>query len=257
MLHRHLTREKYELALEESSSTAARYQRQAERCPRCAAALAEPPLAPRLAAWVAPASTRRPAGWEAALRRAIAPSSSNRRREWSRKRRLTAATVVAAAMLLLSAIPAAAEAGPHSVLYPGRSVEENLRWQLTPEPDRATLEADLASAYLWQARSAAVRHDTRAYQAAMQRFFTWAGRLHADIRKAPPAKRSSARAAVRADMSLVSPLRTSGPDPAQARRAESLIGDVETDGDDGQRGGDQQRAGAPSEGAKPDQSGGG
>src|SRR5262245_38055785 len=122
MLHRHLTRERYELALEEDSSAAARCRRQAEACPRCAAALAVTPLAPLLAAWVPPASTGRPANWEAALRRAIAPSSPRPRRGWSRARHLMEAAVVVAALLLLSALPAAASTGPDSVLYPVRGL---------------------------------------------------------------------------------------------------------------------------------------
>jgi len=247
MLHRHLTREQYELALEESSSAAARCRRRAGGCPRCAAVLAATPLAPLLAAWELPTSTSRPTDWEAALRRAIAPSSLRLRRGGSRARRLTAAAVVLAALLLLSTLPAAAATGPDSVLYPVRGLEEDFRWQLTPEPDRAALEADLASDYLWQARTAAARHDSRAYQAAMQHFFTWAGRLQADIRKAPPAQRSTARDSVSAGISLVSPLTTSGPDPAQARRAQSIMGDVQTESEasggqrpEGPQGGGQQ-----------------
>ena len=137
-----------------------------------------------------------------------------------------------AALLLLTALPAAANTDPNSLLFPVRGVEEDARWQLTPEPDRAALEAELASAYLWQARTSAVRHDRAGYQAAMQRFFTWAGRLQTDIRKAPPAQRSAARRSVSADLSLVSTMIASGPDPAAARRAESIIGDVQTESDE-------------------------
>ena len=73
----------------------------------------------------------------------------------------------------------------------------------------------------------------------MRRFFTWAERLKADIAKAPPAQRSSAREAVGAALPLVSPLATRGPDPTQARRAQSIIEDVEhesQEGDDRQDG---------------------
>jgi hypothetical protein len=251
MRHRHLTREQYELALEEDRSPAARYRRQAETCPECSAALTQAPLAPLLAAWVAPASIDRPVDWEATLRQAIAPSSQRPRRGWFRGRRLVAAAVVVAGLLLLTALPAAASTGPNSVLFPVRGVEEDVRWQLTPEPDRAALEADLASAYLWQARTSAARHDRGSYRAAMQRFFTWAGRLQTDIRKAPPTQRSSVRESVSADLSLVSPLTTSGPDPAEARRAQSIIGDVQAESEegDGQHRGGQQSAppGAPQE----------
>jgi hypothetical protein len=233
MLHRHLTRERYEQALEDSSSKAARHRRRAETCPRCSAALADKPLAPLLAAWVVPASTARPADWEVALRRAIAPSARRARRRWSRPRTLLAATVAVAALLLISALPVAGGTGPESALYPVRGLEEDVRWQLTPEPDRAALEADLASAYLWQARTAAARHDAGAYRASMQRFFRWAGRLHTDIAKAPPAQRATARDSVSADLSLVSPLTSSGPDPAAARRAQSMMRDVESEGSGG------------------------
>jgi hypothetical protein len=245
MRHRHLTRERYELALEEDGSAAARYRRQAETCPECSAALAQAPLASLLAAWVAPASIDGPVDWEAALRRAIAPSSQRPRRGWLRARRLVAAAVALTGLLLLTALSAAASTGPKSVLFPVRGVEEDVRWQLTPEPDRAALEAELASAYLWQARTSAARHDSGSYQAAMQRFFTWAGRLQTDIRKAPPAQRSSVRESVSADLSLVSPLTTSGPDTAEARRAQSIIDDVQTESEeDGQHRGGQLGSGS-------------
>jgi hypothetical protein len=144
-----------------------------------------------------------------------------------------AAAVAVATLLLISTLPVAAGSGPASALYPVRGLEEDVRWQLTPEPDRAALEADLASAYLWQARTAAAQHDGGAYQAAMQRFFTWAGRLHADMAKAPPSQRSTARDSVSADLSLVSPLTNSGPDPAAARKAQSIMKDMESEGGGG------------------------
>src|SRR6266700_1618618 len=252
MLHRHVTLERYELALEEGGAAAERLRRRAEGCRRCAAALAQAPLAPLLAAWPAPASTERPADWEAALRRAIAPSAQRRRPGWPRAGRPLAVAGLLAGLLLATALPAAASTGPDSVLFPVRGLEEDVRWQLTPEPDRAALEADLVSAYLWQARTSAARHDGDGYQAAMQRFFKWADRLKTDIHRAPPAQRLSAREAVSADRSLVTPLTTSGPDPVQAHRAESVIGDVEAESEagDGQRDGGQQR-GPGSQGQQP------
>src|SRR5262249_3772439 len=128
-------------------------------------------------------------------------------------------------------------------IFPVRGVAEEARWRLTPERDRAGLEADLAAAYLWQARVSAAHRNNEGYQAAMRRFFTWAERLKADIAKAPPAQRSSAREAVGAALALASPLAPNGPDPAQARRAQSIIDDVEQEsqeGDDRQDGGRQQ-----------------
>jgi hypothetical protein len=176
-------------------------------------------LAPRLAAWAQPASIEGPADWERALRRAVAPAAQRPRQGWSRRWRLVAAAGVVAGLALVTALPAAASAEPRSALYPVRGVEEDARWRLTPEPDRAALEFDLASAYLWQARTSAARHDGPSYDASMQRFFTWAGRLETDIGSAPAAQRSITRESVGADRSLVGPLTTSGPDPAQARRA--------------------------------------
>src|SRR5262249_58108679 len=127
-----------------------------------------------------------------------APSSRRRRRRWSTAGRLLAVAALFVGITLSSALPAAASTGPNSVLYPVRGIEEDARWRLTPDPDRVPLEADLASAYLWQARTSAARHDSKSYQAAMERFFMWAERLRADIGKAPPAKRLSARAVVSA-----------------------------------------------------------
>ena len=244
MLHRHLTLERYELLLEADESAAARLQKQANACPVCAAAVARAPLAPMLAAWVAPVSTNRPVDWKMTLRRAIAPSLQRPQRRGARLGRLAAVAALLVGLTFATALPAAASTGPTSLLFPVRGVEEEARWKLTPESDRAGLEADLASTYLWQARISAARHDTDSYHAAMQRFFTWAERLKTDIGKAPPARRSSAREAVGAALPLVSHLATYGPDPAQARWAQSIIGDVEVEsqeGDDRHDGGQQQR----------------
>lgn len=244
MLHRHLTFERYELLLEEDGSGAARLKEQAMACPTCAAGLTQAPLAPLLAAWVPPVSVDSPIDWKTTLRRAAAPSSQRPQRGAGRGGRLAVVAAVVVGLTFATALPAAAGTGPHSVLFPVRGVEEEARWKLTPEPDRAGLEADLASGYLWQARVSAARHDSEGYQAVMQRFFTWAERLKADIGKAPPAQRSSAREAVGAALPLVSDLATYGPDPAQARRAQSIISDVEVEsqeGDDRQDGGQQRR----------------
>lgn len=244
MLHRHLTLERHELLLEEDSSAAARLREKTKACPVCAAALAEAPLAPLLAAWAAPVWTARPVDWKTPLRRAATPSSRRQPRGAARPGRFAAVGAVLLGLTFATALPAAASTGPNSVLFPVRGVEEEARWRLTPEPDRAGLEADLAAAYLWQARVSAAHRDGEGYQAAMRRFFTWAERLKADIAKAPPAQRSSAREAVGAALPLVSPLATQGPDPAQALRAQSIIDDVEQEsqeGDDRQYGVQQRR----------------
>src|SRR5262245_60538770 len=91
MLHRHLTLERYELLVEEDGPAAARLKENA--CLACAAALAEAPLAPLLAAWVAPASTARPVEWRTILRRAARPSSRRPQREGARLGRLAAVGV--------------------------------------------------------------------------------------------------------------------------------------------------------------------
>jgi uncharacterized membrane protein YgcG len=167
--------------------------------------------------------------------------------------RLAAATGVLAGLLLVTALPAAASAGPDSVLYPVRGAEENVRWRLTPQSERAGLETELVSSYLWQARTSAARHDDRGYDAAMARFFTWADRLRTDIHSASPDQRSTSRSALTADRSLVTPLTTSGPDPAQALRAQSMMDDVQSEaGDDGHRG----SGGSGSGGGGDDQHGG-
>lgn len=259
MLHWHMTLERYELALEEDFSEAARLRAQVAACATCTAALAETPLASVLAAWVLPDSVDRPIDWEAALRRAVAPSTRRPRRAWSRVWRLVAVAALSVSLLSATTLPAAASASPNSALFSVRGVEEDFRWRLTPEPDRAALEVDLASGYLWLARTSAARHDTESYRAAMQRFFEWAARLKADIRKAPPAKRSGARDAVKADMSVASSLTASGPDPAQARRAEAIIGDVEAESEqgDGQHDrGHQQGTGAQGQQSRPEARGG-
>src|SRR5262249_14509746 len=159
---------------EEDGSAAVRLREQAAACPVCAAALAHAPLAPVLLAWAPPASVDGAVDWETAFRRAVAPSSRRRRRRWSTAGRLLAVAALFVGITLSSALPAGASTGPNSVLYPVRGIEEDARWRLTPDPDRVPLEADLASAYLWQARTSAARHDSKSYQAAMERFFMWA-----------------------------------------------------------------------------------
>ena len=258
MLHRHLRLERYELLLEEDASAAALLSEKASACRVCAAALADAPLAPLLAAWVAPASTAGPVEWRRILRRAARPSSRQPQRDGARLGRLAAVGAALLGLTFATALPAAAGTGPNSVLFPVRGVEEEARWRLTPEPDRAGLEADLAATYLWQAGVSAAHRDSHGYQAAMRRFFTWAERLKSDIAKAPPAQRSSAREAVGAALPLVSPLATRGPDPALARRAKSIIDDVELEsqeGDDRQDGGQQRRPESRSQQSGPDPSG--
>src|SRR5215472_1560505 len=259
MLHRHLTLERYELLLEEDGPAAARLKEKAKACRVCAAALAEAPLAPLLAAWMAPVSTARPVDWRKTLGRAATPPSRQPQRRRTHAGRLAAVGAAVLGLTFATALPAAAGTGPNSVLFPVRGVEEEARWRLTPEPDRAGLEADLAAAYLWQARVSAAHRDSKGYHAAMVRFFTWAERLKADIAKAPPAQRSSAREAVGAALPLVSPLATQCSAGALARRAQSIIDDVELEsqeGDDRQDGGQQRRPETRGQQPGPDATGG-
>src|SRR5215472_11383169 len=232
-LHRHLTLERYELALEEDPPLAARLRELSRNCKRCASATARPPLAPALALWELPATIDGPVAWQRAFRRAIAPrpqrSSGWRFARWQ----LISAAALLIVLLLVTAFPAAANAGPDSSLFPVRGLEEEARWNLTPRPYRAEVDADLASAYLWQARLGAARHDRPAYEASMQRFFKWGERLKTDIRSAPESEQSRARAAVATATSLVPGLATSAPNPGQAERAGSLLQEVEEESQDG------------------------
>ena len=233
MLHRHLTLERYELALEVDAAAASRLRRQADACAICAAELAHAPLSGVLAVWSLPGWTNRPVAWRGALRRAVAPAARAPGRGQLRPARLAAAFGLVIALLLLTAVPVAASADPRSPLFPMRGVLEDARWGVTPQQDRTGLEADLASTYLWQARTSAGRHDSGSYNAAMERFFKWAGRLKTDVARASPDQRSIARDSIETDRSLVSPLTSAGPDPKQARRAESVIDEVQVESEGG------------------------
>jgi len=225
--HDHLTLERYELLLEEQPAAAARLRAEARDCPTCATALGQPGLGPVLARWKLPGVVERPVDWRTALRRAIAPTSRRRQARLTHHWRLPAVGTLVAGLLLATALPAAASAGPNSMLFPVRGWEEEARWTVTSESDRAELDAKLASAYLWEARMSAGHQDRADYEASMARFFEWGRRLEADIRKAPAAERSRARASAASAMSLVPGLAANGPDPAEARSAGSLLKDVE------------------------------
>jgi hypothetical protein len=261
--HRHLTVEACELALEEQPARRGRLLEQARDCPTCATVLGEASLAPILARWQLPGALDRPVDWRPALRRAIAPTSQ-RSGERPRHRfplptlgerprhrwRLPAVGALVAGLLLATTLPAAASAGADSRLFAVRGWEEDARWSVTPEADRAELDANLASAYLWLARMSAGRQDRAGYEATMARFFTWGAHLKADIRRAPTAERSRARASVATAMSLVSGLETSGGNPTEARSAGSLLNDVENAS---QEGSDQHQVSPGPSGGSPGQ----
>ncbi len=233
MPHRHLTLERYERALEEDLHAAMQMRDRAARCRSCAEAFAPPPLGPFLEAWALPAEADKPDDWRLALRRAIAPSAHRKPGRSLRLARTLLAAGVLVVLMLGTALPVAASIGPGSVLYPVRAMEEEAHWRLTPERDRASLEADLTASYLWQARMSAARHDQARYQEAMQRVFIWAERLKADVRKASPAQRPGARETVQTALSLVPPLTTAGPDSQQAYRVQSIMEEVEADSEAG------------------------
>ncbi len=232
MLHRHVTLEAYERALEEDSPAAMRMRARAARCLTCAAALTQPPLAPLLRAWEL-SGEGRPVDWQSALRHAIAPVEQPPARGLPHAARFLLAGGLLLALIMGTILPAAASTGPGSALYPVRGAEEEARWQLTPEKDRAAMDAELTATYSWQATSSATHHDQAGYQQAMQRVFTWADRLKADVRRASPSQRSGTRDTVHTAISLVSPLAASGPDPAQAHRAKSLMEEAEVESEGG------------------------
>ena len=126
--HRHLTLERYELALEERPARARRMRERAARCQRCLAELSQAPLGPVLAAWQMPAGATE---WRRAVRRALTPAVRGPAAGPARRRRLAAAPAAAAALALLAAVPATANATPASPLFAVRGLEEEARWSLT------------------------------------------------------------------------------------------------------------------------------
>jgi len=181
--HRHLTLERYELALEERPARARRMRERAARCQRCLAELSQAPLGPVLAAWQMPAGATE---WRRAVRRALTPAVRGPAAGPARRRRLAAAPAAAAALALLAAVPATANATPASPLFAVRGLEEEARWSLTPADRRAGLAADLASAYGRQAGASAGRGDRAAHDASMDRFLRWGGRMRTDVGGAGP-----------------------------------------------------------------------
>jgi hypothetical protein len=234
MFHRHVTLERYELALEEDPAVAAEMEAAAKGCPVCQRELSQDALGATLGTWRLPPDVEAPVDWRKALRGAVAPSLQPAAQRRFHRLRLGAVLALFAALTLIATVPVAATAGPDSALYRVRSVEEDARWKLTPESDRPHLEAELALAYLWEARVSASRRDTADYQASMERFFEWADRLKSDVRKAPAAERLQVRQDVSAGRSLVASLAASGSDPSNnAQRADSILQDVQGESQEG------------------------
>jgi hypothetical protein len=231
MLHRHLTLEGYERALEEDQALAGQMRERARRCPPCRAALSEAPIAPRLAVWEPPEGS---VDWQRALGRAITSGANGDRRAGARRWRLALVPVALLGLMLATALPAAASAAPASPLFGVRNLEEEARWGVTPERDRARVEAELASAYIREAHTSASRNDRAGYQASMERFFTWGGRLKADVRRASPEDLPGINAAVRAAASTGLPAPQAGSQQSEeVRRAGSLLDDVEGESQQG------------------------
>jgi hypothetical protein len=234
MFHRHVTLERYELAVEEDPKSAAEMEAAAKGCPICQRELSQASLGDALDTWTLPADVEAPVDWRQALRRAVAPSLQPAAQRRSHRWRLGAVLALFAALMLIATVPVAATAGPDSALFRVRGVEEDARWRLTPESNRPNLEADLALAYLWEARVSAGRRDTAGYQASMERFFEWADRLRSDVRKAPAAERPKVRQDVSAARLLVASLAASGSDASgNAQRADSILQDVQGESQEG------------------------
>lgn len=225
--HRHLSLERYELALEDCAGSAARLLVQARGCPECEANLAQASLRPMLATWSLPADLSRPVDWETALRRGMTSPSPRSQPGLPRALRLASALPLLAALLVAAGGLGAAGAGPDSPLYPVRGVEEEARWHLTLPPSRAPLEAELAAAYLHDAELSAVRGDSTGYAVSMARFFAWGDRLQTDAGRARGPARAQVRASVLSANASLASLAAIGADPAQLERARSLLENVE------------------------------
>lgn len=226
MFHRHLTAEAFERALEENPGVAADMRRRAARCQGCDASLALVTPASLLAQWQLPPAANQPLDWHSALASAIAPANipmSSRHRP----RRLLLATTALVLLLMALAVPAAASSGPDSLLFPVRGATDDLRWRATARSDQPRLEADLAAAYLWEARVSASRRDRAGYRAAMERVFIWSDRLKTDVSNSAPADRSQIRATVTAGKSLLPALGASEVDEHQAGQVESVLNNVQ------------------------------
>src|SRR5260221_3036682 len=109
--YRHLSRERYEVALETDPEAAAGLRSRAAGCARCGEAVAADPLSGLFAAGALPASLEAPVDWHAALRRAIAPAAQPPpRRRPAAWRPLV--LIAALAALLLGVAVQAGPAGP-------------------------------------------------------------------------------------------------------------------------------------------------
>lgn len=228
MLHRHLTLERYELAIEEDPRQAADLRSTAAGCDRCVAALAERPLDIVLSDWRLPPAAFKPVDWESALRVAIRPDPAPALRPAARRPlRFISVLGILAAMLAAAVLPAVANAGPDSQLYPVRGAEENARVGLAGRGDRALLEAKFGGAYINDAKSAADRHDSSGYRASMNRFGYWGQRLREDASYAQPSARPAITGRIEAAKTVIGQLKAAGLDPAGTKQAEAVLNDAQ------------------------------
>jgi hypothetical protein len=226
-MHRHLTLEQYEWALEEAPYEAQRMLAAAATCGGCAVALSTRPLTPVLSAWDLPPSIYKPVDWRSALRVAVAPTRGVRERTHRGRRPLYLGAATAAALMALTVAPAAASAGPDSPLFGVRGAQEQARLAMTPHDRRAALEADLATSYLVMAHQNSGHQDRAAYESAMGRFFEYGDRLTKDVKTAAPGEKPRVQAAVDKALPLMPALATSPADTGQAQRAEAILLNVQ------------------------------
>jgi hypothetical protein len=231
MLHKHLTLEKYELAVEEDTAEAIRLRAQAAACNGCHDALNERPLDIVLSDWRLPPGAFKPVDWEGALRIAItapvvAPSPSAPPRRF-RPVPMLAALALLGLLLIGAVIPAAASAQPDSGLYPVRGAQENAQVAVTGRGGRAQLESKFASTYISEAKSAADKQDAAAYRASMDRFGYWGKRLREDAAYSQPATRASITSNIASARAVAGQLKASGADPAGAQQAEAVLNDAQ------------------------------
>jgi hypothetical protein len=226
-MHRHLTLEQYEWALEDAPPEAQRMLAAASTCGGCAVALSSTSLTPVLSAWELPPAVNKPVEWRDALRLAVAPAPAVRERAHFGRRPLALGAATAAALMALTVVPAAASAGPESPLFGVRGAQEHARLAITPQDRRAALEADLATSYLVMAHDNANHQDRAAYESSMGRFFEWGALLKQDVKAASPAEKPRVRATVDKALPLMRSLATSPADTGQAQRAQAILLDVQ------------------------------
>jgi hypothetical protein len=137
------------------------------------------------------------------------------------------------ALLLAVLLPASASASVDSPLFPLRGIQEDARWTLTPADQRALLESELASSYLWDARIQAGQGDRAGYRSDMERFFLWADRLKADTPRAPKSGRAEVHANVTAAQALLASFAGTSADQSDLQHAGEVLTNVQGESQEG------------------------